>query len=67
MPLNIAGLVSALPAEASAVGAFVTGVDKLVTDAKASGLSTVAITDIEALVPEGDAVIEDTKAVINDL
>lgn len=65
--MNIAKLITDLPAEATAVGTFVQGVDKLVTDAKASGLSTIAITDIEALVPEGDAVVDDTKAVVQDL
>ena len=65
--MNISKLVTDLPAEASAVGAFVTGVDKLVTDAKTAGLTSVAISDIEALVPEGEAVIEDTKAVVTDL
>ena len=64
---NFAALLTDVPAEAKAVESFVTGVEKLVTDAKASGLSTVAITDVEALLPEGEAVITDGEKVITDL
>jgi hypothetical protein len=64
---NFGALITDLPAEATAVGAFVNGIEKLVTDAKASGLSTVAISDIEALGPEGEAVVQDTEKIIGDL
>jgi hypothetical protein len=64
---NFGALLTDLPAEETAVAAFVKGVEKLITDAKGSGFAAVTITDIEALVPEGEAVVADTEKVIVDL
>lgn len=64
---NFGALITDVPAELVAVQGFVTGIEKLVTDAKASGLSTVAISDIEALVPDAETVVKDTEKVITDL
>lgn len=64
---NFAKLIADVPAEVSAVGKFVAGVEKLITDAKASGLSTLAISDVEALVPDGEVVIQDGEAIASDL
>ena len=64
--MNIANLITDLPAEASAVGAFVKGVNRLITDAKAKGFTSVTIADIEALVPEGEAVVQDTEKIAKD-
>ena len=64
---NFAKLLTDVPAELTAVQAFVKGIEKCVSDAKASGLSTVEISDIEALAPEGETVVQDTENIINDL
>ena len=64
---NFTKLLTDVPAEATAVKTFVEGVEKLVTDAKAVGLSTVAISDVEALVPEGEAVIQDGENIATDI
>lgn len=64
---NFTKLLTDVPAEATAVKTFVEGVEKLVTDAKAAGLSTVAISDVEALVPEGEAVIQDGENIATDI
>ena len=65
--MNVAKLLTDLPIEADKVETFVKGVEKLVNDAKASGLSAVTIADVEALVPEGEAVEQETAAVATDL
>jgi hypothetical protein len=67
MTVNFGKLLEDLPAEESAVGTFVTGIEKLVADAKGAGGATVAIADIEALVPVGETVVQDTEAVAKDL
>jgi hypothetical protein len=64
---NFAALLTDVPAEAKAVESFVTGVEKLVTDAKTAGLSAIAIADVEALLPEGEAVITDGEKIATDL
>jgi hypothetical protein len=64
---NFAKLVEDVPAELTAVTGFVTGIEKLISDSKAAGLSTVTISDIESLVPDAETVIKDTEAVIGDL
>lgn len=64
---NFGKLIEDVPAEMAAVKTFVEGVEKLVTDAKASGLSTIAIDDVEALVPEAETVIKDGETVVTDL
>jgi hypothetical protein len=64
---NLAALITDVPAELVAVQGFVTGIEKLVADAKSAGLSTVAISDIEALVPDAETVVKDTEKVITDL
>lgn len=83
---NFAALLTDVPAEVGAVETlvknpslvtFVTGLDKLITDAKANGLSTIVIADVEALIPapgavttleaEGEAVIADGEKIATDL
>jgi len=65
--MNLGALVTDVPAELVAVKSFVTGIEKLVTDAKAAGLGTVLVTDIEGLVPDAETVVKDTDKVITDL
>lgn len=64
---NLAALVTDVPAEIKATLAFVAGVQKLVSDAKAQGLTSVAISDVEALVPEGELVFQDGEKVVADI
>ena len=65
--MNITGLVKDIPTELTAVIAFAQGIKTLVDAAKASGVSTVLVTDIEALVPDAETVISDTEKVVGDL
>ena len=64
---NFGALIVDVPTELTAVTGFVKGIEKLVSDAKASGLSTVTISDIEALAPDGETVLTDTEKVVTDL
>jgi hypothetical protein len=64
--MNVEGLITDVPAEATAVVAFVNGVEKLVNDAKSGGLTSVAISDLEALIPEGETVVTDGEKIAGD-
>ena len=64
---NFEKLIEDVPAELTAVNTFIAGVEKLVTDAKASGLSTITIGDVEALVPDAETVIRAGEAIVADL
>ena len=65
--MNLEALVTDVPAELVAVKTFVAGIEKLVTDAKAAGFTTIVIADIEALAPDAEGVVADTDKVITDL
>ena len=67
MTVNFGALLTDVPAEAKLVGEFVTGVQKLVTDAKAAGLTSVAIADVEALVPEGEAIVTEGEKIAGEV
>jgi hypothetical protein len=64
---NFGKLLTDVPTELTAVHNFVNGIENAVTTAKANGLTAVEITDIEVLVPEGEAVVTGGEAVAEDL
>ena len=67
MNVNFGKLLTDIPSELTAVRSFVTGVEKLVADAKAGGLDTVTIADVEALIPEAETVIKDGEEIAGDV
>jgi hypothetical protein len=65
--MNITGLIGDVEAEVTAATTFIKGVEKLVTDAKAQGLTSVTITDLEALVPEVEAAFADGEKIATNI
>lgn len=67
MSVDFGKLIQDVPAEMTAVKTFVNGVETLVKDAKSKGFTSITISDIEALVPEGETVVQDGEKVAEDL
>jgi hypothetical protein len=73
MALNLTNLPADLEAEGHAIESTIapaeaawTGVQKLIADAKAQGLTTVTIADLEALAPDATALVGDVETDIKD-
>jgi hypothetical protein len=64
MALNLTQLVADATAEVQKVEAVVTGVEKLISDAKAGGSLTVDVADVEALIAPITGVVQEAEQII---
>jgi hypothetical protein len=67
MGLNLTALPGDISTEVAAIEKIVAGVTKLVADAKAQGLTSVTIADLEALLPDAEAAVTGAEKVAADL
>jgi hypothetical protein len=65
--LNIAALPADVAAEVGALQTVVAAIQKAVADAKSQGLTSVTISDIEAVLPAAQTVVTDTEKLVGDV
>ena len=65
--MKVLDLIKDVPEEMKEVVAFIKGVESVVNDAKAQGMTSVTVAALEALIPEGEALATETEKVIGDV